>query len=116
MRRKPQERLFTAVGYGATAAVPFPVPGDNRLQATTRLIEIRGTHGIPAGTSAKFSNNGGRNHTGGTCFGDSGGPYFEQGTTLIGAIVSYGLSPCVGNDGAYRIDKAADLMWIRSFL
>jgi hypothetical protein len=113
---RTHDKLFTPVGYGVQSMVPFFDPGGTRQWSTSKLIDLRGTHGIPAGTVAKFSNNLGKKHRGGTCNGDSGGPLFEQGTFLIGAITSYGISPCIGNDGAYRIDKAGDLTWIASFL
>ncbi|MFA9444590.1 trypsin-like serine protease [Egicoccus sp. AB-alg6-2] len=113
---KNDDKLFTPVGYGVQSMVPFYDPGGTRQWSTSKLIDLRGTHGIPAGTVAKFSNNLGKNHTGGACSGDSGGPLFKQGSFLIGAITSYGISPCIGNDGAYRIDKELDLGWIRSFV
>jgi hypothetical protein len=113
---RTDDKLFTPVGYGVQSMVPFFDPGGSRQWATSKLIDLRGTHGIPAGTVAKFSNNLGVKHTGGACSGDSGGPLFKQGTTMIGAITSYGISPCIGNDGAYRIDKTLDLGWIQSFL
>ncbi|MEX2625589.1 MAG: trypsin-like serine protease [Ilumatobacteraceae bacterium] len=114
-RDRSHDQLFTPVGYGVQAMVPFYDAGGTRQWSTSKLIGVRGTHGIPAGVAAKFSNNLGKKHTGGACSGDSGGPLFEQGGFLIGAITSYGISPCIGNDGAYRIDKDLDLAWIRSF-
>ncbi|HSK23689.1 MAG TPA: hypothetical protein VK906_10955 [Egicoccus sp.] len=113
---KTHDKLFTPVGYGVQSMVPVYDPGGTRQWSTSKLIDLRGTHGIPAGVAAKFTNNLGKKHTGGACGGDSGGPLFEQGSFLIGAITSYGISPCIGNDGAYRIDKPLDLAWIDSFL
>jgi hypothetical protein len=115
-RDRTHDKLFTPVGYGVQSLVPFYDPGGTRQWSTSKLIDLRGTHGIPAGTVAKFSNNLGKKHTGGACSGDSGGPLFEQGGYLIGAITSYGISPCIGNDGAYRIDKTLDLGWIQGIL
>jgi hypothetical protein len=110
------DKLFTPVGYGVQSMVPTYDPGGTRQWSTSKLIDLRGTHGIPAGTVATFSNNLGVDHQGGACSGDSGGPIFKQGTFLIGAITSYGISPCIGNDGAYRIDKTLDLAWLRSYV
>jgi hypothetical protein len=112
---RTDNKLFTPVGYGLQSMVPFEWDG-TRQWATSKLIDLRGTHGLPAGTAAKFSNNLGVKHRGGACAGDSGGPLFKQDTIMIGAITSYGISPCVGNDGAYRIDKTFDLDWVRSFV
>ncbi|MFA9431777.1 trypsin-like serine protease [Egicoccus sp. AB-alg2] len=113
---RTHDKLFTPVGYGVQSLVPVYDPGGTRQFSTSKLIDVRGTHGIPAGVAAKFTNNLGKKHTGGACSGDSGGPLFEQGSFLIGAITSYGISPCIGNDGAYRIDKTLDLAWIGTFL
>jgi hypothetical protein len=110
------DKLFTPVGYGVQSMVPFYHPGGTRQWATSKLIDLRGTHGIPAGTTATFSNNRGVKHRGGACSGDSGGPIFKQDTFLVGAITSYGISPCVGTDGAYRIDKTRDLLWLRAVM
>jgi hypothetical protein len=116
MADRKNDRLFTPVGYGIDSLVPTFTWTLTRQWSTSKLIDIRGTHGIPAGTVAKFSNNLGKKHTGGACSGDSGGPLFKQNTFVIGAITSYGISPCIGTDGAYRIDKVADLEWINGFL
>ena len=57
-------------------------------------------------------------HQGGTCPGDSGGPFFESGSNLILAINSFGISPnCpAGIDGGYRIDQMDDLDWLTAIL
>jgi secreted trypsin-like serine protease len=54
-------------------------------------------------------------NTGGTCFGDSGGPVFFGGddSNLLVGVTSYGLnSQCAGTGGVYRIDRADDLEWL----
>jgi secreted trypsin-like serine protease len=87
-----------------------------RYRATIRLISTRGTAGIPAGTSVLFTNNPGR-ASGGTCFGDSGGPIFWGNTNMIAAVTSFGINPnCVGNGGGYRIDTEEDQAFINGFL
>ena len=64
-----------------------------------------------------FSNNNGKPHKGGTCSGDSGGPFFRNNTNLQVAVNSYGVPPnCSGGDGAYRIDQADDLEWLADVL
>ena len=44
--------------------------------------------------------------TGGTCFGDSGGPVFLGGSDsdLVVGITSFGNSGCAGADYSYRVD------------
>jgi secreted trypsin-like serine protease len=56
-------------------------------------------------------------NTGGTCFGDSGGPLFLEDTNLIVGVTSYGINRnCASTGGSYRIDTVDDLEWINSFL
>lgn len=116
-QRGLQSQLFTPVGYGIQSIVPEFQADLVRYQATVRLIDVRGTAGIPAGTSVTFTNSPGRAHKGGSCFGDSGGPVFVQGTDVIGAVTSFGLNAnCVGIGGGYRIDTADDQAFITQFL
>jgi hypothetical protein len=103
---------WTAVGYGAQGIInPFESDEYARYQTTARLIELNSRSTGP-GSSAKFTNNPGRG--GGTCFGDSGGPIFYQDTPIIGAIVSFGITPCIGVDYQYRIDTSTALDFIEA--
>jgi len=119
-RRGLQEQTFTPVGYGVQEIVPNPNEQSAlliRYRATTRLISTHGTAGIPAGTSVLFTNNPGQPATGGTCFGDSGGPIFHGDSSTVVAVTSFGInSNCVGNGGGYRIDTADDQAFIGQFL
>jgi hypothetical protein len=110
-------KLFTAVGYGQQGEIQ-PFYGDDyaRYQTTTKLIEVESTD---AGTeqSAKFSNSPGKGSgTGGTCYGDSGGPIFHGTSTVIGAITSFGFTPCIGVDFNFRIDTETAQDFIRAYL
>ena len=96
---------WTAVGYGSQGIInPFAQDDYARYRSTARLIELNSYDNGP-GQSAKFTNNPGGG-TGGTCFGDSGGPIFYQDTNIIGAVVSFGVTPCIGVDFQFRIDTA----------
>jgi secreted trypsin-like serine protease len=54
--------------------------------------------------------------TGGTCFGDSGGPNFIGDTNVVAGVTSFGLNgTCAGTGGIYRIDRADDLNWLATF-
>ena len=87
--------------------------GDTRRRAGLRLVNLNGVLGAGKGTSAKFSSNA---NTGGTCFGDLGGPIFVSGTTTLVAVVSFGTSStCSGTSGAYRIDQPDDLAFLATF-
>lgn len=112
------DQRFTPVGYGLEYSRPkADLGGDTRRRSTAMLLNLNGTFGIPDGVSVAFSNNNGKTHQGGTCSGDSGGPFFVEGTNLIVAVNSYGIGPnCTGTDGAYRIDQADDLTWLATFL
>ena len=80
------------------------------------LVNLNGVSGTGKGTSARFSNNNGTVHQGGTCFGDSGGPIFQAGTTVIVAVTSFGISQtCSGTGGGYRMDQQDDLDFLASF-
>lgn len=109
-----KQRLYTAVGYGLEGSGPKKsFGGDTRRRADLRLVNLNGVGGIGGGISAKFSNNA---NTGGTCFGDSGGPIFIAGTTTLVAVNSYAKnSSCAGTTGAYRIDQADDLAFLATF-
>ncbi len=106
---------WTAVGFGAQGILnPFAQDDFARFRTTARLIELNSFFNGP-GSSAKFTNNPGGG-TGGTCFGDSGGPIFYQDTPIIGAIVSFGITPCIGVDYQFRIDTPTALDFINDYL
>ena len=107
---------ITAVGYGLQKASANPVHADKtraervRYRADLQIIDTKGTAGIPAGVA--FATSGDKN-TGGTCFGDSGGPNFINGTSIVAGVTSYGLNlNCGGVGGVYRVDASDDLEWL----
>ena len=79
------------------------------------IINDQGVFGVHDKSSIVFSNNNGTPHRGGTCSGDSGGPFFRNNTNLQVAVNSYGVPPnCTGGDGAYRIDQPDDVAWLQT--
>jgi hypothetical protein len=112
--REDKHQPYTAVGYGLEGSGPkTSFGGDTRRRAELQLVNLNGVLGTGKGTSAKFSSNA---NTGGTCFGDSGGPIFVSGTTTLVAVVSFGTSStCSGTSGAYRLDQADDLAFLATF-
>jgi hypothetical protein len=108
---------FTVVGYGLNKVLPkADFGGDTRFKGTVQLITLKGLFGLPDGTAARFTNNNGRVHQGGTCFGDSGGPTLYDATNVVVAVTSFGISPnCTGSDDEYRIDQPDDLAFLASF-
>lgn len=117
-RRGLQDQSFTVVGYGLQSVVPSLQADRVRYRGTVQLIDVNGTAGIPAGTSATFTNNPGQgNGSGGTCFGDSGGPIFHGDSNVIAAVTSFGLNAnCAGTSGGYRVDTVEDQAFINQFL
>ncbi len=104
---------FTAVGYGLQKSFPDAASWKTvaqrvRMVAHPRLIQING--GIVGDSSLLLSNN---TNTGGTCFGDSGGPNFIGDSSVIAGVTSFGLNgTCGGTGGVYRVDRADDLGWL----
>ena len=117
-KRGKQDQSFTVAGYGLQSVVPTLQADLVRYRGTVKLVDVNGTAGIPAGTAASFSNNPGKgNGSGGTCFGDSGGPIFHGDSNVIAAVNSYVLNlNCVGIGGGYRVDTADDQAFINQFL
>lgn len=116
-QRGLQEQSFTVVGYGLQSVKPTLQADLVRYRGTVHLIDVSGTAGIPAGTSVLLTNNPGKNATGGTCFGDSGGPTFWGDSNVLVAVTSFGLNlNCKGLGGGYRVDQVDDQEWINTFL
>lgn len=108
---------FTSVGFGLQRAFPDAsswkdVSNRIRMVAHPRLIAINTPY--TGDFAIILSNNA---NTGGTCFGDSGGPNFVGNTNVIAGVTSFGKNwTCGGQGGVYRIDNADDLGFINSFV
>lgn len=112
-QRGLQETWFTVVGYGLQEIKPQVLAERQRLQATVQLVDLRSA--LTDGYNIHHTNAPGTG--GGTCFGDSGGPVFLNGTSTIVGITSFGLNGnCVGAGFAYRTDIANTLSWVWAFL
>ena len=119
IKGKDKKAALMAVGYGLQEINPVRLQADRvRLQAVLDVINTRGVFGMPSGTAVAVSGSGvgGDNSaSGGTCFGDSGGPQFLAGTNTVVAVTSFGLNGnCAGTGGGYRVDQADDLDWLYS--
>jgi secreted trypsin-like serine protease len=116
-KRGTNKAWFTAVGYGLQMSFPTKAQWKEnnqkvRMVAYPKLIQING--GIVGKDSLLLSNNA---NTGGTCFGDSGGPNFVRDSNVIAGVTSFGMNgTCSGTGGVYRIDRQDDLNWIDTFL
>src|SRR5919106_3012778 len=114
-KRGTQNVTFTAVGYGLQESFPDAASWKEnnqrvRMLARPHLLQIN--TGFTGDFSLLLSNNA---NTGGTCFGDSGGPNFIGDSNVVGGVTSFGLNGnCAGTGGVYRIDRADDLTWLAS--
>ena len=112
-KKAKQRGLFESVGYGLEASGPkFSFGGDTRRKADRKLVSFKGAYGLK-NIAVKFSHN-----TGGTCFGDSGGPTFDISTpaiasqNIIVAVTSFGQNYNCNASGSYRIDQPDDLAFL----
>jgi secreted trypsin-like serine protease len=104
-----KDQRFTAVGYG-----------------TVRNDKTKGPHTLTFDGMRRYADQGFRSLTkawlnlsmnpstgsGGTCYGDSGGPHFLAGTNVVVAITVTGDRFCRAADVTYRLDTT----WARAFL
>ncbi|QKJ20815.1 trypsin-like serine protease [Microbacterium hominis] len=117
-KRGKQDVTFTAVGYGLQSSYPAASKLESsalktRMVAYPKLNQIN-SPGFTGGFSILLSNNA---RTGGTCFGDSGGPNFLGTSNVIAGVTSFGLNEtCGGTGGVFRLDQADELAWVSSFL
>ena len=108
--------FFTTVGYGTEISQAGPGPNKPTPQdypivrrfaeqpgqkLDAQLLQVNGNDRDPRGT-------------GGTCYGDSGGPAFHDGYQV--SVTSYGLgSVCRNLDGLQRIDIPVVQDWLATF-
>jgi secreted trypsin-like serine protease len=112
-RRGQQDVTFTAVGYGLQRINPvFVESSRTRMVAHPHLIQIN-VPGFVGDFSLLLSNN---HSTGGTCFGDSGGPNFLGDSNVVAGVTSFGINGnCAGTGGVYRVDRQDDLDFLATF-
>jgi V8-like Glu-specific endopeptidase len=94
--------IFTSVGYGVQRINPVKLVADKvRMTAEPHLVQIN--TGYTGLGSLVLSNNA---STGGTCFGDSGGPNFLGTSNVVAGVTSFGKNgSCGGTGGVFRLDR-----------
>lgn len=122
VRRGQKDVTFTAVGYGLQESFPdaatfLATNSRTRYSSTPHLLQIN-VPGFTGDFSMLLSNN---HSTGGTCFGDSGGPNFlgsgPTETKIVAGITSFGINGnCAGTGGVFRTDRQNVLDFVGSFL
>jgi secreted trypsin-like serine protease len=113
-KRGKNKLTFDSVGYGLQRINPVFVEAERiRYIANPKLNAINAP-GFTGDFSLLLSNN---HSTGGTCFGDSGGPNFIQDTNIVAGITSFGLNGnCAGTGGVFRTDRQNVQDFIDSFI
>ena len=108
--------VFDVVGYGVQDIRPEVQADLVRYAATSKRITEK--NAVTGDIYLKLSADPGKgNGSGGTCFGDSGGPTFLKGSNVIVAVTSWGVDGnCAGPGYAYRVDIAESLNFINLFL
>jgi V8-like Glu-specific endopeptidase len=104
---------FTAVGYGLQQINSAFSEGERiRMFAEPHLLQIN--TGFTGDFSLMLSNNA---SSGGTCFGDSGGPNYLGKSNVVAGVTSFGLNgSCGGTGGVFRMDRRNVLEFVQSFL
>jgi V8-like Glu-specific endopeptidase len=105
--------IFTSVGYGLQRINPvFVISEKIRMLAQPHLVQIN--TGFTGPGSLLLSNNA---STGGTCFGDSGGPNFLGTSNVVAGVTSFGINGnCAGTGGVFRLDKRDVIDFVQSYL
>lgn len=113
-----KDATFTAVGYGLQKSFPDAASWKDqaylvRMVANPELVQIN-VPGFTGDFSLLLSNN---TATGGTCFGDSGGPNFLFNSNVVAGVTSFGLNDaCGGTGGVFRMDRQNVLDFVNGFL
>jgi secreted trypsin-like serine protease len=113
-KRGLQNVTFTSVGYGLQQINPVFIQSEKiRMVAHPHLIQIN-VPGFTGDFSMLLSNN---HSTGGTCFGDSGGPNFLGDSNVVAGVTSFGINGnCAGTGGVFRTDRQDVLDFVNGYL
>lgn len=105
--------MFTAVGYGVQRINPVFIEQEKvRMFAEPHLLQIN--TGFTGDFSLLLSNNA---STGGTCFGDSGGPNYLGSSNVVAAVTSFAINgTCGGTGGVFRLDRKNVLDFVSQYL
>lgn len=113
---KLNSTLFTIVGYGTEVRKPDSGPQKPTPQSYPLLRRVADAPGQKL-TPQILQVNGNPNDirgTGGSCFGDSGGPTFKDGKVVT--VTSYGYTDnCRYLDGLQRVDIKVVQDWMATF-
>jgi len=102
---------FAVVGYGRQEVRPDSVVIRARYKAEVVIQNLH--NAVVDGFNIQTSGNANAIWSGGTCFGDSGGPIFLNDTNIVIGITSFGNDPNCKSSGFYY---RTDIDDTRSFL
>jgi secreted trypsin-like serine protease len=112
-----RKTTFTSVGYGLQESYPDQasfLANNTRTRYVSHPYLVQINTGFTGDFSLLLSNNA---NSGGTCFGDSGGPNFLGNSRVVAAVTSYGLNGnCAGTGGVFRVDRQNVLDFVNSYL
>lgn len=104
-----KQQRFTAVGYGTVRNDKTKGPQTLSFDGMRRYADQGFRSLTKAWLNLSMNPSTG---SGGTCYGDSGGPHFLAGTNVVVSITVTGDRFCRASDVTYRLDTA----WARDFL
>jgi hypothetical protein len=114
---KLDKTWFTSVGYGQqiifTDEAQWEMQSERIRMVAYPFLKQINVPGITGDYSLWLSNN---HSTGGTCYGDSGGPNFLGDTTIVAGVTSFGMNEtCSGSGGVFRTDREDVLEFIGKY-
>ena len=114
---KWDKTTFTSVGYGQqiifTDEAQWEMQSERIRMVAYPFLKQINVPGITGDYSLWLSNN---HATGGTCYGDSGGPNFLGDTNIVAGVTSFGMNEtCSGSGGVFRMDRADVLDFIGDY-
>ena len=114
---KSNKTWFTSVGYGQqiifTDETQWEMQSERIRMVAYPFLKQINVPGITGDYSLWLSNN---HSTGGTCYGDSGGPNFLGDTNIVAGVTSFGMNEtCSGSGGVFRTDRADVLDFIGTY-
>ena len=113
-KRGRNKLTFDSVGYGLQRINPVFIEAERVRHIAHPKLNAINAPGFTGDFSMLLSNN---HSTGGTCFGDSGGPNYISGTTIVAGVTSFGLNGnCAGTGGVFRVDRQNVLDFIDGFM
>jgi Trypsin len=108
-----KRQRFTAVGYGAVREDKRKGPNALFFDGTRRFTTQSFLSINKAWLTLNMNPSTG---SGGTCFGDSGGPHFLGNTDLIVSLTVTGDSVCRATDKTFRVDTARARAFLSQFV